>query len=359
MSGNYPHHMIKEIFEEPEVLRNTIRLERDRIRELSSKIISENYEMLYITGSGTSYHAGLAGQYALSNLVEIIALTLSASEFHQWIPQKIPRKTLLMAISQSGESSDVIKAVDAALQRHIELLAVTNTLDSTLAKKANFCIFPRSGRELAIPATKTYIAQLMAIYMFSINLALEKGKDHGLSEMEESLYKAPRIVKLALESLKSKVQETANKFKDKNAVFLLGSGPNYVTALEGALKLKETCKIFSEGFATREFLHGPMRLVDEKTIVVVMTSSDMIEDAVKLSRSFKSFGASVIIISEKSHRVEQLVSDVNEAFLLPEGMPQPFSPLLYILPLQLFAYYMSVSKGLNPDKPEKLVKVVR
>ena len=359
MLENYPHYMLKEIFEEPEVLRNTIRLERDRLRELSSKIISEDYDMIYITGSGTSYHAGLASQYALSNLAKIIASTLPASEFHQWIPSEISRKILLMAISQSGESSDVIRAADVALQRGIELLAVTNTSDSTLAKKANFCIFPRSGKELAIPATKTYVAQLMAMYMFSVSLALERGKNHEISEMEERLYEAPRIVEYALESLKSKVQETADKFKDKNAVFLLGSGPNYVTALEGALKLKETCKIFSEGFATREFLHGPIRLVDEGTIVVMISSPDEVEDTVKLSRSFKRFGASVILISEKGHKVEQLVDDVDEAFLLPEGMPQPFSPLPYVLPLQLFAYYTSVSKGLNPDKPEKLTKVVR
>ena len=133
MLENYSHHMLKEIFEEPEVLRNTIKLERDRLRELSSKIISEDYDMIYITGSGTSYHAGLASQYALSNLAKIIASTLPASEFHQWIPSEISRKILLMAISQSGESSDVIRAADVALQRGIKLLAVTNTSDSTLA----------------------------------------------------------------------------------------------------------------------------------------------------------------------------------------------------------------------------------
>ena len=123
----YPHHMLKEIFEEPEVLQKTINLEQDRIRRIASEVNSQNYEVIYITGSGTSYHAGLASQYALSNLTDLIVTALPASEFHRWVPSKISRKTLLMAISQSGESSDVLEAAEAASQRGISLLAVSYT----------------------------------------------------------------------------------------------------------------------------------------------------------------------------------------------------------------------------------------
>jgi len=174
--------MLREIFEEPEALRRTINLEQDRIERIASEVNSEKYEILYITGSGTSYHAGLASQYALSKLAGLMATALPASEFNRWVPLKISRKTLLMAISQSGESSDVLEAVEAASQRGISLLAVTNTFNSTLARKANYCIFPRSGRELAIPATKTYVTQLMAIFMFSVSLAL---RNTGINELEE------------------------------------------------------------------------------------------------------------------------------------------------------------------------------
>ena len=355
----YPHHMLREIFEEPEVLRRTINLEQDRIERIASEIHSENYEIFYITGSGTSYHAGLASQYALSNLTGIMATALPASEFHRWVPSKISRKTLLMAISQSGESSDVLKAAEAALQRGISLLAVTNTLGSTLARMARFHIFPRSGRELAIPATKTYITQLMSIFMFSVNLALRSRGNNEFTQMRESLYRVPDIIEGTLRSLRPQIQEAAERFKDKNVIFLLGSGPNYATALEGALKLKETCRIFAEGFATREFLHGPMRLVDERTLMIIMAPPDEAEDSIRLGKSLRNFGASVVFISEESCNVARLAEGADEIFLVSSGLPKVFSPLLYVLPLQIFAYYMSVSKGLNPDKPEKLTKVVK
>jgi len=351
--------MLKEIFEEPEVLRKTINLEQDRIRRIASEVSSENYELLYITGSGTSYHAGLASQYALSNLTDLIVTALPASEFHDWVPSKIFRKTLLIAISQSGESADILEAVEAASQRGISLLGVTNTLNSTLARKADFCIFPRAGKELAVPATKTYVAQLMSIFMFSVNLALESKGDDESAEIKKNLYQAPQALEDTLRSLKSQIREAAERFKDKKAIFLLGSGPNYATALEGALKLKETCNVFAEGFATREFLHGPLRLVDERTLMIIIASSDEVEATVKLGNSLREFGASVIFISEKSPDAARLVENSDESFLVPSGLLKVFSPLLYAVPLQLFTYYTSISKGLNPDKPEKLSKVVK
>jgi len=359
ISKAHPHYMIREIFEEPEALRRTIKLEQDRIRKIAFEIGSENYEVVYITGSGTSYHAGLASQYALSNLTGLISTALPASEFHYWIPPRITKKTLVMAISQSGESSDVLQASDAALQRGMSLLAVTNTLDSSLARKADYCIFPRSGKEIAIPATKTYVAQLMSIFMFSVELALRNREKNELAEIRQSLYRAPQILEDTLGFLESQIQEAAERFKDKLAVFLLGSGPNYATALEGALKLKESCRVFAEGFATREFLHGPMRLVDERTLIIIIVEPDEIEDLIRLGNSLRNFGASVVFIFEDSRDAVRLAENSDEIFLVSPGLWRVFSPILYILPLQLFAYYMSVSKGLNPDKPEKLTKVVK
>jgi len=351
--------MLREIFEEPEALRRTIKLEQDRTRRIASKVKSENYEIIYITGSGTSYHAGLASQYALSNLTGLTAIALPASEFHRWIPPKISRKTLLIAISQSGESSDVLEAAEIASQRGISLLAVTNTLDSTLARKADFSLFPRSGRELAVPATKTYITQLMSIFMFSVDLALGDGGNEDLEVVKESLYDVPQLLEDTLRRLEPQIREAAERFKNKYAIFLLGSGPNYATALEGALKLKETSKIFAEGFATREFLHGPMRLVDERTLMIIIASSDEIEAAARLGKSLRSFGASIIFISEESSNTARLIENSDEAFLVSSGLPKVFSPILFSVPLQLLAYYISISKGLNPDKPEKLSKVVK
>jgi len=359
ISKAYPHYMLKEIFEEPEALKRTIILERERIQKIASEVNSENYEVIYITGSGTSYHAGLASQYALSNLTGLVAAALPASEFQRWVPSKTLRKTLLMAISQSGESSDVLEAAETASRRNISLLAVTNTLGSTLAKMADFCIFPRSGRELAIPATKTYVTQLMSIFMFSVDLALRGRRNGEFARMRDRLYMAPQALEDTLKSLEPQIREAAERFKDKNVIFLLGSGPNYATALEGALKLKETCRIFAEGFAAREFLHGPMRLVDERTLMIILTLSDEIEAAIRLGNSLRNFGASVIFISEESHDAARLAENSDETFLVSSRLPKIFSPILYVVPLQIFAYYTSIFKGLNPDKPEKLTKVVK
>jgi glucosamine--fructose-6-phosphate aminotransferase (isomerizing) len=152
------------------------------------------------------------------------------------------------------------------------------------------------------------------------------------------------------------MRDLSNMHKDKSFFFLLGSGSNYATALEGALKLKESCNIFAEGFATREFLHGPIQLLNKKTPVMFMLSEDEIDSFLELMKTIRKFGAPLISISEKSDKVEEVSGGLA---YIPEGFPKTFSPILYVLPLQLFAYYSSIARNLNPDKPEKLRKVVK
>ncbi len=357
-TSEYPHHMIREIFEEPRVVEETIKKEKTRINRIANEIKSEEYEMMYITGSGTSYHAGMAGQYALSNMTSLATSILPASEFQRWIPSKFSRKVLLMAISQSGESTDVLEAAEAASAKGMPILAMTNTPESRLARMSRYQLNPRSGKELAVPATKTYITQLASFFMFSVALAGEDMPKTELALMEDGLDKTPQLIRETLETLKKQIEGIAQKYKDKNHLFLLGSGPNYTTALEGALKLKETCTVFAEGFATREFLHGPMRLVDERTPIMMIMTPDETDAYVDLGRSLKNFGAPVILVTERSERSAELAEASDEIILVPSGIPKVFSPILYIIPIQLLAYYSSVSRGLNPDKPEKLTKVV-
>jgi len=355
----FAHHMIKEIFEEPSVVRRTIEEERDRTRKIAQEISSSGFDMIYIAGSGTSYHAGLASQYALSNLTNLMTSIIPASEFQSWIPTKIPRKVLLMAISQSGESSDVLEAAEAALGRGMTLLAVTNTPSSKLAEMSDYHLLPKSGKELAIPATKTYVTTLMSIFMLSVELARGTVDPEELRRIRDLLYRAPRSLEETLRSLNSRIRDIAQRYRDTNLLFLLGGGPNYATALEGALKLKETCTIFAEGFATREFLHGPMRLVDERTLVIMLVPPDEVDVYLSLSSSLRGFGAPVIMISEEGEGSDVLSDSSDEAILVPSELPKVFSPILYIVPLQLFAYHSAVSRGLNPDRPEKLTKVVK
>ncbi|MBS7607049.1 MAG: SIS domain-containing protein [Candidatus Bathyarchaeia archaeon] len=353
--------MIKEILEEPEVIRKTIVEEKENIRRIASLLRAENYEMTYITGSGTSYHAGLASQYALSSLTDMIVSAIPASEFNRWVPQSLPRKTLLIAISQSGESTDIINAAKAALRRKMSVLAVTNTPGSTLASLADYTIFPRSGREVAVPATKTYVAQLVTIFMLALEIAsLKEEHSADIENLRRSLFDVPELIEDIFRSSSGIIRETAKKYKDENLMFILGSGPNYATALEAALKLKETCMVFAEGFATREFLHGPVRLVDERTLVIMICPSDEIDDYINLSSSFKGFGANIISIMEESESSRKsLASIFDDVFYVPPGLPKIFSPIIFVVPIQMFAYYLSIFRGLNPDMPEKLTKVVR
>lgn len=357
----YQHNMIREILEEPDVIRRTLTEERENIKRVAEDLIDKDYEIFYVTGSGTSYHAGLASQYALSSLTGIITSTLPASEFHRWVPQNLPktRRSLLMAISQSGESADIINAVRAALRMRIDVLAITNTPESTLANLANYTIHPKSGKEEAIPATKTYVAQLAAIFMLTLEMAALKNPQANIEGLKKGLYRTPEIIEEIFASSIETIRGAAEKYRNENLIFILGSGPNYATALEGALKLKETCMIFSEGFATREFLHGPIRLIDERTLMVVICPSDETGDYIGLLSSFKGFGANVISVLERAEASKSLADISDDVFYVPSGLPKVFSPMVFVVPIQLFTYYTSIFRGLNPDRPEKLTKVVK
>lgn len=351
--------MIMEILEEPLMLRKTIAEEEENIREAAYKILSKQYDMIYVTGSGTSYHAGLASQYALSNLANLTVTAIPASEFQYWIPFNMLKKKLLIAISQSGESIDVINACRIALERGMEVIAVTNTPESTLAKMAAHAIFPRSGREIAVPATKSYITQLMAIFLLALEIAAIKRQSLYIEKIRDELYNIPKLIEKIFNFSMERIREKSEKYKDKNPIFILGSGPNYATALEAALKLKETCMVFAEGFAAREFLHGPIRLVDEKSLMILLSLADEVDGYVSLSRSFKGFNANILSVLEENEASKPLIEASDDFFPVPSILFKVFSPILFIVPIQLFTYYMAVFKGLNPDKPEKLVKVVR
>ena len=353
----FSHYMLQEIHEEPQIVQATLNRGLRETQNIVNIIRSKGYEMIYITGSGTSYHAGLAGQYALSTLTRFITSLIPASEFPFWIPPTIPRKTLLIAFSQSGESSDVLAAARAALNRKMDILAITNTPDSSLTRISHHTLLTGAGEERAVTATKSYVSQLIAIFMLSLGLAIKQefGAEDS-TQLRQKLLMAPNLILKTINSINDRMRQLADTYSNKNFFFLLGSGPNYATALEGALKLKEACNIFAEGFASREFLHGPIQLVNEKTPVLFTVPADEINGYLSLIESLRKFEAPVISISDKENKLKEVSTKV---ICIPEGFPKVFSPILYVIPLQLFAYHSSVARGLNPDKPEKLTKVVK
>ncbi|MGB9630734.1 MAG: SIS domain-containing protein [Candidatus Methanodesulfokora sp.] len=323
-----------EIMEQPDAFARTLNsIENEAMR--ASDAIKGRF--IYATGSGTSFHAALVLQRAMSKIASERVISIAASEIPYWLPDDL-KGTALLAFSQSGESRDVLVAVDFYRKHGGEVvISITNTEGSTLDRLSDITIVTRAGKEESIAATKTYTSQLAASFLLSICVAEEKGAK--LDELKEELRKIPGAMRKTIEICQQKAFEAASRIKDKDIGFVLGSGSNYPTALEGALKLRETSNLHYEGFAAREFLHGPIQLVSKHTPVIVISNG----------------------IQEVIDRVK-----VYEAPVMEIGGDMPvikvrdeFSPAVNIIPLQLLAYKTSLLRGLDPDSPEKLSKVVR
>ncbi len=348
--------MIKEIYEEPCVLEETLKESKHSIKVVANEVALRFSDLLYVIGSGTSYHAGLSFQYAVSKLMGFYPTVIPASEFISWLPEQI-KQAVLIAISQSGESIDVIRAVRASLSKGIYVVGVTNNSQSTLANIAHTVLLTHAGEERALAATKTYSAQLFVLSMLATELAyISKTIDiKTYRKLMNSLNNAPTMVENVISQVNEIIKEVAMKFVRSNNIFILGSGSLYPLALEGALKIKETCNMFSEGFALREFLHGPMQLIGPETLIIVLAHREFgVEPVKEVISKLKSFDAPIMLINDAQITVP--IADVNIS--LPK-FPGVFSPIIYVPVLQLFAYYLSVLRGLDPDKPTKLSKVVK
>ena len=340
----FDHKMLREIHEQPLALRRTL----DQTNAEAASIAERNsrgIKMIYFTGSGTSYHACIAANYIVSRMTDYPSSTLPASEFSSWTGRvKHHTGTWLIAISQSGESRDVLSAAHSAKLSKMRVLAITNDACSKLARLADYSIAAQAGKENAVTATKSFTATLLVAYEFVTALTKRE-------ELKGELSRIPSLVDQTLQKCEKKCRDLAFEFRDRDFLFLLGSGANYASALEGALKLKESCNVYAEGFATREFLHGPMQLVDERTPVVIL-EHELSEESVELADRFKRLGAPTIIVGPDT------AVRGSDAIGIPVGVNEIYQPVSYVIPLQLFAYYSSVSRGLNPDQPTKLKKVV-
>jgi glucosamine--fructose-6-phosphate aminotransferase (isomerizing) len=349
--------MLREIHEQPKVVAETLlegfKHARDAVEQLNASKLS----MVYFTGSGTSYHVCLAANYALSSLTRISSTTLPASEFSSWVRQSGRVGTAVVAVSQSGESVDVLAAVKSASNAGMRTVAVTNSDGSSLAKETEFKLLAKAGVERAVTATKSFTATLAAAYTFVLELAravLPNSADND--RLERSLRNASDQMQLTLDLSEGVAKALTSKFADKQLYFILGSGPNFSSALEGALKLKESCNLYAEGFATREFLHGPMQLVDSRTPVFLLEGYQESERVAQLAKSFLKFGAPTVVIKRKT--AHTTAGGLDTIDVAPD-IEEVFSPLVYVIPLQLYAFYTALERGLNPDSPVKLTKVVR
>ena len=351
------YNMLREIHEQPGAVASTLLDGINQARKIAQELAASKLSMVYFTGSGTSYHACLAANYAMSTLTRISSTSIAASEFSSWVRDSGRTGTAVVAVSQSGESVDVLAAVKSAANAGMRTVGITNSPVSSLSGRTEFQLCAKAGEEKAVTATKSFTATLALAYAFVLGLARSVAPDSATNgRLESGLKQAASEIQRTISLTENSVKALASKLSERELYFILGSGSNFPTALEGALKLKESCNLFAEGFATREFLHGPMQLVDSRTPVFLLQGAQESERVGQLAKSFLKFGAPTVIIKRKSTDTQP---DGVEAFEVAPEIEDIFSPLVYVVPLQLYAFYTALGRGLNPDSPVKLTKVVR
>ncbi|MEM2918440.1 MAG: glutamine--fructose-6-phosphate transaminase (isomerizing) [Candidatus Altiarchaeota archaeon] len=343
--SGYEHFMLKEIHEGPTAVKNALR-EKEKIWEIAKKI--SNKKRIYFIGCGTAWHAALAGKYLLERF-GIFSDAVVGSEFRYSTVNTIDEDCAVIAISQSGETTDTIASVREAKKRGAFIVSIVNVLGSTLTRISDENIFIHSGPEIAVASTKAYIGQLTSITLLSLEIARENKKidsetlEKNLNEFEELPKKIEEIL-----NEKEKIKKLAEKFYKKRIFFYIGRRLGYGTALEGALKIKEISYVHAEAYPAGEMKHGPIALLDEGVPVIAISPINELNEKMESNiQEAKARKASVIVISEKNG------SDIE----IPKVNPL-LSPILYIVPLHLFAYYISTLKGLDPDKPRNLAKSV-
>jgi glucosamine--fructose-6-phosphate aminotransferase (isomerizing) len=336
--------MLKEIHEQPEVIKNTL-MEFSEIEKVVAKFLE--FKRICFVACGTSYHASLVGKYLFETLLGIPTDVVLASEF-KFSEGALDAETLVILISQSGETADTLKALKIANKKS-ETLVIVNVLGSTATREADHVIYTRAGPEIGVAATKTYISQLISIYMLAIAM-------NGDNKLLEMLQIVPSYVKDAL-GMEDEIIQIAKKYKDSSDFFFIGRGFSYPTALEGALKLKEITYIHGEGYAAGELKHGPLALIDDDIpVLAVVPPGDSHDKTLSNIEEVKARGARIIALG--SSEDEALRSEANHIIGLKGEITEMLSPIPYVVPLQLLSYYISIERGIDPDKPKNLAKCV-
>ncbi|MBR5157183.1 MAG: glutamine--fructose-6-phosphate transaminase (isomerizing) [Clostridia bacterium] len=350
--GGYEHFMIKEIMEEPQAILNTV----SQMVGQGMMKIDKIPDKINIVACGSSYNVGVAGKYIIEQIAKIPVEVDTASEY-RYRDALLTKNTLVVVISQSGETADTLAALRESKRRGAETLSIVNVIGSTIAREADRVLYTLAGPEISVATTKAYSTQLAAVYMLALSLAKAEGK---LSpELEkyygEELFKLPSLINKILEQ-KDKIKDLASKyFKAKN-VFFIGRGIDYALSLEGALKLKEISYIHSEAYPAGELKHGPISLIEDGTLVVALaTQEKLFEKTLNNIKEVKSRGAVVLsIVEEENTQIEECSDDV---FYLPKTNKM-FTSSLAATILQLFAYYVANLNGNDVDQPRNLAKSV-
>ena len=359
--GGYEHFMMKEIMEQPRAVKNTV---EPRIRD--GKIVFEDFDLtaeqlagynkIVITACGSAYHAGVVGKYVIEALCRIPVECELASELRYRNPI-IDEHTLLIVVSQSGETADTIAAMRECMERGAKCLAIVNVVGSTIARLADNVIYTHAGPEIAVATTKGYTTQLAALYLFAVWAAklLCRIDDGRYAELIDGLRTLPSLVQRAID-LNVHVKYLSERWHSLSSLFFIGRNIDYAVAMEGSLKLKEISYIHSEAYAAGELKHGTIALIDEKRLVVALCCQDaLFEKMVSNIQEVKARGAKVLGVAPEGNR--RIYAEADDVLYSPRG-ERLFAALPEIVPLQLFAYYVARENGCSIDKPRNLAKSV-
>lgn len=359
--GGYEHFMMKEIMEQPRAVKSTIepRLRNGRIELEGFELTAEEFSRfsrIVITACGSAYHAGMVGKYVIESLCRVPVETDLASELRYRDPIVGP-DTLLIVVSQSGETADTIAALRECKARGAYVLAIVNVVGSTIARLADSVLYTHAGPEIAVATTKGYTTQLAALYLFAVWAAEKLGRidDARYNELIAELDALPARVQRAID-LNLHVQYLAERWHEQRAMFFIGRNIDYAAALEGSLKLKEISYIHSEAYAAGELKHGTIALIDEKRLVVALCCQTALFDKmVSNIQEVKARGAKVLGLAPEGDR--RIFAEADDVLFSPRGEPL-FAAVSEMVPLQLFAYYVARENGCDIDKPRNLAKSV-
>jgi glucosamine--fructose-6-phosphate aminotransferase (isomerizing) len=361
--GGYEHFMLKEIHEQPKAIRDTLAGKfEDGLIDLSSLEMDDTFRQagkIFMVACGTAYHAGLVGRLAIEKLARVPVETDIASEFRYrdvlWNPQD-----LMIVVSQSGETADTLAALREAKRQGVKVLAVTNVVGSSVAREADKVIYTHAGPEIAVASTKAYLTQLLVMYAIAMYLA----RIRGISSLEELRQLGSQLQGthsqvqqiLDWEQDSGQIRQMAEKYREVQSTFFLGRGLDYAVAMEGALKLKEISYVHAESYAAGELKHGPLALIhDGVPVLALITQDQLVEKTMSNIKEVKARGAIVVAICKQS--LQEDCQECDDQILLPDVNPV-LSPIVSVVPLQLFAYYMAIFRGADVDKPRNLAKSV-
>jgi glucosamine--fructose-6-phosphate aminotransferase (isomerizing) len=388
--GGYPHFVLKEIHEQPDALRRALtgrvregKLHLAELEQVRQSGLLDKVQRIIIVACGTSYHAGLIARYAIEQWARIPVEAITAAEFRYCNPIVGP-ETLCIAVTQSGETADTLVGIRQAREHGAPVIAITNVVASAITRLSDAVLYLQAGPEIGVVATKTFVTSVTVLYLLGLYLALQRGRmtSEGVGEILAALEHIPNQVQQVLSSAASpddqkdliptgnalrasathssgrisSIEPLAKRMSHCSSMMFIGRGVGYPTALEGALKLKEISYIHAEGLPAGELKHGSIALLDPDTpLIAVATASHVYEKVVSNMQEVRARDARVIVVATEGD--ESIRRHADDVLYVPATI-EALSPLLAIIPLQLFAYHAAVARGCNVDQPRNLAKSV-